>query len=134
MRGSHLTAPRGEAAAGKILGWALAAVLAVAGIAAVDHLRNASGEPEAAALDPASLKAGFGARTFVEALAAAEVNLEGKRYLLAREPDDWLRMEGAARALLSRARLTGSAADLTEANRLLATGIENAPWPAGPTL
>lgn len=103
-------------------------------MAALEALRGPSETERAAPLDPASLAPGYGASSFAGALAAAEANLEGKRYLLAREPDDWLRMEGVARALLARARLTASAADLAEANRLLAAGIDNAPWPAGPTL
>jgi tetratricopeptide (TPR) repeat protein len=108
--------------------------LAVGGVAALDYWRDVPAEVAPPPLDPASLTPGFGAATFAEAVAAADSNLEGKRYLLAREPDDWLRMEGVARALLARVRLTASAADLAEANRLLDTAIARAPWPSGPTL
>lgn len=121
-------------ASGNLVPWAVAAALAVAGVAAADHLVNAVRPVQPAPLDPLSVAPGFGARTFADALAAANTGIEGKRYLLAREPDDWLRMEGLARALLARARLTASAGDMSEANRLLRGGIDGAPWPAGPTL
>ncbi|ANY18583.1 hypothetical protein A6F68_00047 [Tsuneonella dongtanensis] len=111
-----------------------AAVLVVSGVAAVEYFRSAPSTVEAQPLDPASLTPGYGPRTFAEALAAADSNLEGKRYLLAREPGDWLRMEGVARALLARARLTASAEDMAEANRILEEAIASAPWPSGPTL
>ncbi|WP_188643492.1 hypothetical protein [Tsuneonella deserti] len=88
----------------------------------------------ASALNPATLVPGYGPANFDAALAAAERKVAAKRELLAQEPDDWLRIEGVARALLQRARLTASAPDMAEANRLLERGMELAPWPAGPVL
>jgi len=117
----------------RALGVVAAAALAVGGIAALDYLRDPAAE-EAAPLDPAKLVPGYGPKTFETALAAAEANVSAKRYLLDREPDSWLRMEGLARALLGRARLTASAADLRAANEVLAEAIEVSPWPAGPVL
>lgn len=113
--------------------WAAAAVLAVTGVATVDYLREAEVSP-ATPLDPASLVPGYGAKTFSVALTEAEANVSAKRYLLEREPGSWLRMEGLARALLGRAQLTASAADLEAANDLLERAIDAAPWPAGPVL
>jgi len=134
LRAAHLIAPRGNRGAGRIVAWGLAAAVAVVGVAALDALRGPSEAERAAPLDPASLLSGHGARNYKVSLADLESNLEGKQYLLAREPGDWLRMEGVARALLARARLNASAADLHQANSLLAAGIDSAPWPAGPTL
>lgn len=133
MRQTDLTAAR-VSPGGRVLSAIAVVLLAVSGLAALDYWRSAPAQIASPPLDPATLKPGFGAATFADALAAADNNLEGKRYLLAREPGDWLRMEGVARALLARARLTGSAADLAEANRLLESAIASAPWPAGPTL
>lgn len=104
-------------------------------VAALDY-RNAtmSSEEQAQPLDPASLRPGFGPSSFAEAMAEINLKVDGKRELLAREPDDWVRMEGVAIALLARARLTASAEDFHEANRLLAEGFDAAPYPAGPVM
>lgn len=119
----------------RVLGWTIAALAAVGLVAVADQGAWFTAKTSApAALDPQALKPGYGPRTFAEALAKAETNVTARRALLAREPRDWLRMEGLARALLQRGRLTASAADLAEANRLLERGVELAPWPAGPVL
>jgi tetratricopeptide (TPR) repeat protein len=123
-------------AAPRIAGWALAALVA-AGIVTLAERHDWSAAPAEqtiSPLDPSSLVPGYGPRTFAEALAASEAKVAAKRELLARDPESWLRMEGVARALLQHARLTASAADLYEANRLAARGMTAAPWPAGPVL
>ena len=137
MRAQGLTLSPGATApkASRIAGWTTAALLAIGAVAIADRADWFAGAPAVAApLDPGSLVPGYGPKTFAEALAKAEANVSAKRGLLVREPDDWLRMEGMARALLQRARLTASAADLHEANTLLARGLRSAPWPAGPVL
>ena len=138
MRAQNLTAgafkapPRGRA---RIVGWTVAALAAVGLVAVADRQAWFAAEPAApAALDPQAPAPGYGPQTFALALVRAEENVAARRALLAREPDDWLRMEGMARALLQRGRLTASARDLWEANRLLVRGVEIAPWPAGPVL
>lgn len=133
MRAAQLNLDRTRVSLSRPFAWALAALLAIAAVATFEHLRS-GGDRAIAPLDPGSLTPGFGPKTFDAAMAAVNEDLEGKRFLLAREPDDWLRMEGVARALLSRARLTASAEDFHEAGRLLAAGMEAAPYPAGPVM
>ncbi|GMM92396.1 tetratricopeptide repeat protein [Qipengyuania sp. MTN3-11] len=137
MRNAELTA-RADAVplVGRgTLGLLAAAFVAVVGVAALDYYGSQSADVAVLPpLDPAELSPGFGPESFDAAMAAVNQDLEGRRYLLAREPDDWVRMEGVARALLTRARLTASAEDFHEAGRLLAAGIEAAPYPSGPVM
>lgn len=116
--------------------WFVAAGLAVLVVIAVDYWRDRPERPvEAeASLDPTALRVGAGPRTFREALAAADREVAGTRINLDRYPGEWLRMEETARALAARYRLTGRAADLAEADRLLDQAMALAPWPAGPGL
>jgi len=116
--------------------WLAAAVLVVGAVIAADYWRDSRGsavEPHVP-LDPAELRAGFGPRTFAEAMADTEREIAGARASLNAHPGEWLRMEQTARALFARHRLTGSAADLAEADRILDRAMEIAPWPAGPVL
>lgn len=136
MRATHLARARnwrGDGG-GTALGWIAAALVAAAGIAALEQLRNTPVELEVPRLEPDELVPGYGPANFQGALAAAEDTLADKRRLLAPAPNEWLRQEGVGRALLARGRLTGSAEDLAEANRILATALDTAPWPAGPVL
>lgn len=114
--------------------WLAAAALVTAGVIASDYRRAAHQTKPTAMLDPAELRAGFGPRTYDEALARADQGVESMRERLARHPGDWLPMEGLARALFARFRLTASADDLAEADRTLDRALAAAPWPAGPTL
>lgn len=110
-------------------------MLAAGGIAGLEHLRNATPIPlEVPRLDPERLIPGYGPANFQAALAAAETGVADKRALLALAPGEWLRMEGVGRTLLARSRLTASAEDLAEANRVLGQAMAAAPWPAGPVL
>ena len=116
--------------------WLGGAVLAVLAVIAADYWRDRPLEPlEAVApLDPADLRAGMGPATFAEALATVDRDITGARLNVEEHPGEWLRMERLARALSARYRLTGSATDLAEADRVLARATEIAPWPAGPML
>ena len=110
---------------------ALAAILAIGIGAAWDRL---SGHDDRPSLDPASLRAGFGPVDYAAARALAESNLVGARETYAFAPDEWLRGEVLARALIAHWRLSGDYADLAEADRLLDRGLALVPDPAGPVL
>src|SRR5690349_20871626 len=99
MRAAGLTARAlFPAASRRVLGWSAAALLAVGAIAVADRQGWQAATPaKASALDPAGLVPGYGPASFSAALTAAEVKVSAKRELLAREPRDWLRMEGLAR-------------------------------------
>ena len=115
--------------------WLAAAALAVLAVIAAEAWRDRPGHaPPPTQLSPAELRPGFGPRNFDEALANVDRTLAGARERLARDDGDWLYMEGVARALAARYRLTADAADLAEADRLLDRALEGAPWPAGPAL
>jgi hypothetical protein len=117
--------------------WSLlvAAALASGSVIVLDRLFDSPAvESEAVPLDPAELRPGFGAKTHREAVNRADQGVIAMRYRLDKHPGDWLHMEGVARALVARYRLTGSYADLAEADRLLDQAISLAPWPAGPAL
>lgn len=116
--------------------WLAAAALAAGAVIATDHWHDSRDGAEEAQppLDPAELRAGPGPRTFAEALANAEREVAGARAQLDAHPGEWLRMEHLARALLARHRLTGEAAHLAEADRILDRAMEIAPWPSGPAL
>ncbi|MET0252117.1 MAG: hypothetical protein ABW203_08070 [Novosphingobium sp.] len=85
-------------------------------------------------LDPAALVAGYGPADASLAGTRADAAVAGARQHLALGPGQWLREEGLARALIARHRLTGDYADLGEADRLLAAGLDRTPDPAGPVL
>lgn len=115
--------------------WVLLAVIAVlltivAG-AGIDRVRDSAA---ATTLDPATIRPGFGPKTFAEARAAAEAKVIGAREGYAAAPDEWLRGEVLAGALIGRWRLVGDYADLTEAERLLDEGVSRTPDPGGPVL
>jgi tetratricopeptide (TPR) repeat protein len=110
---------------------ALAAILAIGGGAAWDRLR---GQDHVQAIDPANLRPGFGPANFAATRARVEFNLASARQTYAMAPDEWLRGEGLARALIARWRVAGDYADLAEADRLLDQGLAEVPDPAGPVL
>jgi tetratricopeptide (TPR) repeat protein len=117
--------------------WLLAAGLAGSVAIAGDYLRGPSHTTTVAVnrpLDPADLRLGFGPQTYDEALTGATQRIGSMREQIARHPGEWLPMEGLARALFARYRLTAGADDLAEAGRMLDRALANAPWPAGPTL
>lgn len=116
--------------------WSLlaTAALAAGAVIALDRVVDLRGDSQAVALDPAELRPGFGPRNHAEALARADQGVATMRSRLERHPGDWLHMEGVARALVARYRLTGSYADLDEADKLLDRAIAVPPWPAGPAL
>ena len=110
---------------------AIAAILAIGIGAAWDRL---PGRGDGPSLDPASVRAGFGPANYAAARARAESNLVGARETYAYAPDEWLRGEVLARALIAHWRLSGDYADLAEADRLLDRGLTLVPDPAGPVL
>ena len=109
----------------------LAAAVAIGGGYALDAWR---GSRAGAPLDLATIQPGFGARSFGEAVAQAEITLASAREGVASRPGEWLREEVLARALIARWRLRNDYADLTEADALLDAGIARSPDPAGPVL
>lgn len=83
---------------------------------------------------PSEIAPWFGPRNQGELEQAALVGVDGARARLALGPDQWLRQEVLARALVRRFRASGSYADLAEADALLNKGMAGAPFPAGPSL
>jgi len=121
----------------RIRPWLLAGALAVTAAIAGDYiysLRQTEAGATAVPLDPAELHPGFGPENYDEALVRADQGVETMRNRVARHRDEWLHMEGLARALFGRYRLTAGAADLAEADRVLDRALAAAPWPAGPAL
>ena len=110
----------------------LAAVLLVSAAAiAFDKWQTRQGPPDPL---PSEIQPAFGPRNQLELDQAAVVAVDGARTRLAISPDQWLRQETLARALVRHFRATGSYADLAEADRLLDAGIAGSPFPAGPSL
>lgn len=110
----------------------LAAVfLITAASIAFDKYKARQGPPDPL---PAEITPWFGPRNQTELEQAAQVAVDGARARLALGPDEWLRQEVLARALVRRFRATGSYADLAEADGLLDKGMAGAPFPAGPSL
>lgn len=110
----------------------LAAVfLITAASIAFDKYKARQGPPDPL---PSEVKPWFGPRNQLELEQAAQVAVDGARARLATSPDEWLRQEVLARALVRRFRAIGSYEDLAEADRLLDEGMAGAPFPAGPSL
>ena len=110
------------------LAFVAALAVIVAGLA-IDRWRAAP-----VALDPATLRAGYGPASFAEAEAIAQRNLAAARDSVARFPGEWLREEAVARALIARFRQTDDYRDLAEADAILDRAIATTPDPAGPVL
>lgn len=110
----------------------LAAVLLIAaGAIAHDKWKARQGPPDPL---PSEVKPWFGPRNQGELEQAATVAVDSARQRLALAPEEWLRQEMLARALVRRFRANGNYADLAEADALLDTGMAGAPFPAGPSL
>ncbi|MGE8133559.1 hypothetical protein ACQKO5_08125 [Novosphingobium subterraneum] len=110
----------------------LAAVfLITAASIAFDKYKARQGPPDPL---PSEIKPWFGPRNQLELEQAAQVAVDGARARLALNPEEWLRQEVLARALVRRFRATGAYADLAEADGLLDKGMAGAPFPAGPSL
>ncbi|AUW58759.1 hypothetical protein C1T17_12295 [Sphingobium sp. SCG-1] len=76
----------------------------------------------------------FGPKSFAAALELAAGPIALGRERVARAPDQWAYQESYARALMGRARLTGSFDDLLAARLALMRGRADAPKGAGPLL
>ena len=113
--------------------WILLAAVFLVTVASIafDKYKARQGPPDPL---PAEIKPWFGPRNQTELEQAAVVAVDGSRARLALGPDEWLRQEVLARALVRRFRATGSYADLAEADALLDAGMAGAPFPAGPSL
>jgi tetratricopeptide (TPR) repeat protein len=98
---------------------------------ALDKYKARQGPPDPL---PSEIRPWFGPRNQTELVQAAQVAVDGARARLALSPDEWLRQEVLARALVRRFRATGSYADLAEADALLDKGMAGSPFPAGPSL
>lgn len=109
----------------------LAVLLVGAGAIAFDKWKSRQGPPDPL---PSEVQPWFGPRNQAELEQAAIVAVDGARAGLGLAPDQWLRQEMLARALVKRFRATGSYADLAEADGLLDKGMAGAPPPAGPSL
>lgn len=109
----------------------VAVLLVAAGAIAFDKWKARQGPPDPL---PSEIQPWFGPRSQVELEQAAVVAVDGARMRLALAPDEWLRQELLARALIKRFRANGSYADLAEADALLDKGMAGSPAPAGPSL
>jgi tetratricopeptide (TPR) repeat protein len=113
---------------------AVGALAAVAVIAADAWWTHRPAAVDVAPLDPATLRPGFGPKTYAEAIDKANIGIATAHSRIARHPGEWLMEEGLARALVARFRLTARAEDLAAADRMLDQAMGHAPWPAGPVL
>lgn len=109
----------------------VAVLLVAAGAIAHDKWKSRQGPPDPL---PSEIQPWFGPRSQIELEQAAIIGVDGARARLALAPDEWLRQEMLARALIKRFRATGNYADLAEVNALLDKGMAGAPAPAGPSL
>ncbi|SMC98535.1 tetratricopeptide repeat protein [Novosphingobium sp. B1] len=110
----------------------MAAVFLVTAASIVsDKIKARQGPPDPL---PAEVKPWFGPRNQTEALTAADNGVANARGRLQNAPDEWLRLEMLGRALAARFRISGSYADLAEADAVLARGMANSEPPAGPSL
>ena len=78
--------------------------------------------------------AGFGPGTYAEASRQIDHQIEAATYMASRNPGDWLRQEGLARALMRRSRVASDYGDLARADAILSKAVGEAPSPAGPLL
>ncbi len=111
--------------------WRIAAFLIVAG--AIGLAVEGGWRSGPAAID-APVQYGYGPLDFGEALARADRDVAAGRSRLANAPGEWTSQEVLARALLGRARLTGSFDDLVQADAALTRAAAQSPPGAGPLL
>ncbi len=77
---------------------------------------------------------GYGPKDYATALTLANDYVALGTERVARSPGDWAWQESYARALLGRARLTGSFDDLLAASQALSRAMNDAVYPSGPVL
>ena len=120
-------------ARGRRLVWLALPLAAVVIATGIDW--SLSRGPEEPALSAAEWgPAGYGPRTFAEASRQIDHQLEAATYMADRNPGDWLRQEGLARALMRRSRVATDYGDLAQADAVLTKAVGEAPSPAGPLL
>ncbi len=128
----------GPAETGKRDGWRKAALLvgvpvvAVLAFVAAEPLLERKGDPAMLAVSLPDV--GYGPPGYAAQLADADVQLELGRERVASGPDEWLRQESFARAMLARFQLTASADELAAADEALAEARRLAPPGSGPML
>ena len=108
--------------------------LAALAIAGTGYLIQQSNDEAYAAPIVEDLRPGYGPTNFATALASARDDVSHARSRLADGPDEWLRREMLALALMSEFRLSGDIGSLREARELLESGTAQAPEPSGPNL
>ena len=89
---------------------------------------------ERARLTPALVSPAFGPATYAARVESSEDAVLRAERRYAEAPDEWVRGEVLARALVDRFRLAGDVSDLERAEVLLEQGLELAPAPSGPAL
>ncbi len=110
----------------------LMAILVVAAVGyGVQRWRDHQGPPDPV---PSEIKPWFGPRTAAEAISGTDIQIDGARERIANGQKDWLHLEILGDTLVARYRLTGSYADLAEADKVLDEAIALAEFPAGPSL
>lgn len=113
------------------LWWPALVLLLAAVVTAV--IDNATAPPRPA--PPAGhVRHGYGPASHAAAVMRADQDVLLGEERVARAPGDWVFQEYLAQALLARARLTGSYADLARADAALARGLAAAPPGTGPWL
>jgi tetratricopeptide (TPR) repeat protein len=78
--------------------------------------------------------AGYGPPAFAAAIEVSDAQLALGRERVGNGPDEWLRQESLARALMTRSGLSATYDELFEARQVLATAQRLAPEHAGPLL
>ena len=113
--------------------WLALPLAAVAIVTGIDwSLSRGPQEPVLSAAEWGT--AGFGPGTFAEASRQVDHQIGAATYLANRNPGDWLRQEGLARALMRRARVASDYGDLARADAILSKAVGEAPVPGGPRL
>lgn len=107
---------------------------ATVAIAAVTISVDKFSAPAPTATDEVTPHLGYGPKSFAAALELAAGPIALGRERVARAPDQWAYQESYARALMGRARLTGSFDDLLAARLALMRSRADAPRGAGPLL
>lgn len=111
--------------------WVALAGVAALAVAGVEHVWNGSEPANAAVILP---PAGFGPANFAHEVQAAERQLRLSIERTDRNSDQWLPMEGLARARLARFKLTAQPADLAAAMASIEMARSLAPQGSGPML
>ncbi len=111
-----------------VISAAVAGALVIAVDAYVSHQRSPPATSERL------LRPIYGPKTHAEAIAGSDTQIAIGHDWARKQPENWLRQEGLARALMARARLSSSYDELAEAAAVMARARAIPPDPAGPLL